>query len=525
MSWTVGIMNCILVRTIERVHRLHLHISKGELHFMKITPKYIHKLAMPLLALGMAVTLSPALKAQVQAQTAAQSSASTTAAPETQQRLEDLEKEVSILQREIVTLKESDNGTPTMRTAALVEPIAQGQAPADAATAPAATPAPAAINLAGLLGPTTFSGYVDAYYSFNFNQPGNLGGPSGPNGIDGNGLQFFDENTNQFSLNSIEAVVDRAPDATAGGTGRAGYHIGIIYGQAAEAINGGNSTDRSNLALKEAYVDYIAPIGKGLTLTFGKFVTPAGAEVIETNGNWNYSRSILFYYAIPYFHFGANAKYTFNSQWAVTGYLVNGWNNSQEVNTGKTYGVSIAYTPTKLWAITENYMAGPQDDVALGTGYVGKPNDNYRQLSDTVITYSPNAKWNYIVNGDYGYGDKVGNFVTTKGNSKAVDWWGAAGYVKYAPDAKSYIAVRGEYFSDPEGFAVPQFPINGYPSGHAGEGTATYAYNWTSGLQSRAEFREDYSNRGIFEKGGRFVKTQPILTFGLIYTFNSTNAK
>jgi hypothetical protein len=483
---------------------------------------------MPLLALGMAVTLSPALKAQVQAQTAAQSS-TPTAAPETQQRLEDLEKEVSILQREIIALKESDSGAPTMRTAALVQPIAQGQAPADASAPAAAAPAaaPAAdtkVNLAGLLGPTTFTGFVDAYYSFNFNQPGNLGGASGPNGIDGNALQFFDNNTNQFSLNAAEMVVDRAPDATAGGTGRAGYHIGIIYGQAAQAINGADSTDRSNLALKEAYVDYIAPIGKGLTFTFGKFVTPAGAEVIESNGNWNYSRSILFYYAIPYFHFGANAKYTFNTQWAVTGYLVNGWNNTQQVNTGKTYGVSIAYTPTKLWAITENYLAGPQDDVAL-VGAVGKPNDNWRQLSDTVVTYSPNAKWNFIVNGDYG--DAYPTFTTTKGvtttkNSQPVDWWGAAGYVKYAPNDKSYFAVRGEYFSDPQGFAL--FGA-GNTNGHAGEGTATYAYNLTSGLQTRFEFREDYSNRNIFEKGGRFVKTEPILEFGVIYTFNSTNAK
>jgi hypothetical protein len=458
---------------------------------------------MPLLALGMAVTLSPALKAQVQAQTAAQSS-TPTAAPETQQRLEDLEKEVSILQREIIALKESDSGAPTMRTAALVQPIAQGQAPADASAPAAAAPAaaPAAdtkVNLAGLLGPTTFTGFVDAYYSFNFNQPGNLGGASGPNGIDGNALQFFDNNTNQFSLNAAEMVVDRAPDATAGGTGRAGYHIGIIYGQAAQAINGADSTDRSNLALKEAYVDYIAPIGKGLTFTFGKFVTPAGAEVIESNGNWNYSRSILFYYAIPYFHFGANAKYTFNTQWAVTGYLVNGWNNTQQVNTGKTYGVSIAYTPTKLWAITENYLAGPQDDVAL-VGAVGKPNDNWRQLSDTVVTYSPNAKWNFIVNGDYGYGDVYPTFTTTKGvtttkNSQPVDWWGAAGYVKYAPNDKSYFAVRGEYFSDPQGFAL--FGA-GNTNGHAGEGTATYAYNLTSGLQTRFEFREDYSNRKRF---------------------------
>ena len=85
---------------------------------------------------------------------------------------------------------------------------------------------------------------------------------------------------------------------------------------------------RSNFYLKEAYVSYLAPIGKGLTFTVGKFVTPMGAEVIESNANWNYSRGLLFNYAIPFFHFGANAKYAFNTKWAVTGYLVNGWNNT-----------------------------------------------------------------------------------------------------------------------------------------------------------------------------------------------------
>ncbi len=44
---------------------------------MKIAPKFIHKLVMPLLALGMSVTLSPALIAQVQAQTAAQAASPT----------------------------------------------------------------------------------------------------------------------------------------------------------------------------------------------------------------------------------------------------------------------------------------------------------------------------------------------------------------------------------------------------------------------------------------------------------------
>ena len=64
------------------------------------------------------------------------------------------------------------------------------------------------------------------------------------------------------------------------------------YGQAAKIINGSDApfSDGSNFFLKEAYLSYLAPVGKGLTLTVGKFVTNAGAEVIESNANWNYSR-------------------------------------------------------------------------------------------------------------------------------------------------------------------------------------------------------------------------------------------
>ncbi len=39
----------------------------------------------------------------------------------------------------------------------------------------------------------------------------------------------------------------------------------------------------------------------------GKFVTPIGAEVIESQDNWNYTRSTLFGYAIPFYHTGLRA--------------------------------------------------------------------------------------------------------------------------------------------------------------------------------------------------------------------------
>ncbi len=129
----------------------------------------------------------------------------------------------------------------------------------------------------------------------------------------------------------------------------------------------------------------------------GKFVTPNGAEVIETKDNWNYSRGLLFSYAIPYFHFGMRAKYAFNDKYSLTGFFVNGWNNVVDNNTGKTYGMSFGWNPNKKFGVTENYMAGPEQN---------NINSTWRQLTDTVITYSPNSKLSFMVNGDYGRGDR-----------------------------------------------------------------------------------------------------------------------
>src|SRR4029077_8454515 len=143
-------------------------------------------------------------------------------------------------------------------------------------------------------------------------------------------------------------IVDKAPDATSTES-RMGYHVAAGYGNAAAVVNSSDViTDGSRFYLKEAYGSYLAPVGKGLTVSVGKFVTPIGAEVIESNANWNYSRGLLFNYAIPFFHFGASGKYAFNSKWAATGYVVNGWNNTIinhdsiiGASSGLTYGVSL----------------------------------------------------------------------------------------------------------------------------------------------------------------------------------------
>ena len=126
---------------------------------MKRTRKYFPVLAAATLAAGLAITTAPASRAQAQSDTTA--SSTTQPSADTQQRLQDLEKEMLLLQKEIVSLKESE--TPSMKTAAYTQPSAADASPAVIDQAPAAAPAAAtAVNLAGLLGPTTISGFVDA---------------------------------------------------------------------------------------------------------------------------------------------------------------------------------------------------------------------------------------------------------------------------------------------------------------------------------------------------------------------------
>src|SRR5882724_5328639 len=110
----------------------------------------------------------------------------------------DLSSRIDSLEKQLADLKSQMEAQKAAAAAA---------APAAAATAlpaaaPAATPAPT--GLAGLLGPTTLSGFVDVYYGYNSNQPFQRT----------TALRNFDINSGQFGLNMIELIADKPPDAT-----------------------------------------------------------------------------------------------------------------------------------------------------------------------------------------------------------------------------------------------------------------------------------------------------------------------
>ena len=417
--------------------------------------------------------------------------AQTDATPQSQEvllrRMQELETQMSDLRSQLAVMKQ---GSTTPATPPQSNLLTGSSSPASSSPPPQ--------SLAGLLGPTSLSGFVDTYYNYNSNQPASRT----------NGFRSFDGLSNQFALNLVELVVDKPPEAT---NSRTGYHIALGFGQAMNAVNG---SDPGGLGfdqyLKEAYFSYLAPVGKGLQFDVGKFVTPHGAEVIETKDDFNYTRGLLFSYAIPYFHYGLRAKYSFNDKYSASVFMVNGWNNVVENNTGKTYGIGFGWTPNKKVSFTQNYMAGPElspDKDPAGN------NSSWRQLWDTVVSYSPTSKLTLVLNTDYGRGDRIA------GLSHPVFWTGAAGYVKYAFNEKYAVVSRYEYYDDHDGFTtgIPQH-FNGI--------TGTFQRMVSGHILSRLEYRRDMSNMPAFVKGsGTPVNAQNTMTAGLVFMFDSREAK
>ncbi len=394
-----------------------------------------------------------------------------------------LQQQVNELRGELAAIKQSEGAQQHTVT----DTSAQSNFVADGSAAKPAT----APTLSSLLGSTTLSGFVDGFYGYNFNAPASRL----------NTLRSFDVNANQFSLNMMELIIDKQPDAAAS---RTGYHIAVGFGQ---AINTVNASDPGGLGwdqyLKEAYFSYLSPVGKGLQFDVGKFVTPFGYEVIETKDNWNYTRGLNFSYGIPYYHYGIRAKYAFNDKYSLSAYATNGWNNIIENNTRQSYGATFNWNPNKKWGVVTNYMIGPEE---------ADNNSNIRQLWEGIVSYNVNSKLTFAVDYDYGRGDRIPT------SPSVVYWTGVAGYAHYAFTGNSSATIRYEYYNDKYGFTT------GNPQA-LNEFTGTFEHLIGHHLIPRLEFRHDMSNQPVFAKGiGQYVFAQNTLDFGMIFTFDTKEA-
>src|SRR5262249_39360312 len=122
---------------------------------------------------------------------------------------------------------------------------------------------------------------------------------------------------------------------------------------------------------------------------------PVGAEFIDgyDGYNDNFSRSLLFTFAIPFTHTGFKLTYAFNDKIAATVMLVNGWDNVVDSNSAKSFGVALVLTPVAPLSIYLNYSGGPERD---------RDDTDFRHLADVGVVYKPTPRWSFTLNADYG---------------------------------------------------------------------------------------------------------------------------
>jgi len=393
--------------------------------------------------------------------------------------------------------------------AATTADVAADPQDATPAAAPAAAPAAPAAAPTWSVGPIDFSGLVDGYYNFNANHPTHVGSDY-PYGTQG---RTFDTTSNGFALSMVKLSMAHAPDPI-------GFQVDLMFGPAVSLFNYGNDD------IEQAYVAWKPTKGKGFEADFGQFVTSAGAEVIESMNNPNYSRSLLFQYLIPLYHVGLRTSMPITKKETVGIQVVNGFNGNQssdysDNNAGKTIGLTSLYTRTNYnWAL--NYYVGPEN---IGT------DKGYTNLIDTTLNLTPAAKslakWSGYINYDYTQSrgateiGSTGQYKTTSLSHEQ----GVAMEARYQASAKVAFSGRYEYLYDASG-GVTGGITNGnlsIPKASVDEFTVTGEYKMPEGLLARLEYRRDMSDNAIFVKGqatgNKLVKDQSTLELGVVAFF------
>ena len=385
---------------------------------------------------------------------------------------------------------------------------------AEATTAPASQPAPApkpAMALLDAIGigkpledaNITVGGWIEGGYTI---------GSNGENSHIPLSGRFFDTKSNRVVLDQIDLYIDRPVDygkAATNHTFDIGGHLELGYGwdfgllhssgifdnPSTIGVTNGYYPSRTHpenqFDILQAYLDFALPIGSGLRIRAGKFVTLLGYELIAPTQNAIYSHSYMFAFAIPLTQTGVLGEYKLNDDFLIDAGITRGWSQSLTDNNGcPDFLGGVTYTPQesdflKKWKLILNLSEGPQST---------HDNSNWWTVLDFQAIYTATDKLTLAVNADYG------DTPHAPGVVGAAQWYGVAGYAGYVLNDYLTPNLRLEYYGDSKGFtlgtgvrenlyeATLNVDVKPFPSNAIGQN-----------LVIRPEVRFDYSDKNFFK--------------------------
>jgi hypothetical protein len=418
------------------------------------------------------------------------------------------------------------------------------------------------------------SGTVLASYTQNFGNPY----------TNNNQLRIFDTAANSFQANLIQLMFERPADAAGTGMERVGFRARVNFGldarfsRARTNLQPGN--DNTELDMQEMYGEYIAPIGSGLKIQFGKINTLIGYEVINAWENPNFSRTMMFGLSQAFTETGVRFNYTFSKMVAASVGLVNGWDNVEDNNKGKTVTWLLALTPHDKFGVNFFGSYGSeqgngnnngtiatvgtcvQPNPAAGVTGTGCDPTAKRLVMGAIITTKLLDTTTLILEPYYGNESNASFNVGTgvaPGAGGNARWNGLVAYLIHdlndqtQPNAFS-IRGRGEIWEDAGGAracgggvnlvggvntcagsgtnnglttaalpsALPTITNNPFAPGNgltAWETTWTLQWKPVPALQTRVEYRYDHADHNVYLHGTSASNHSNTLGFSVAYMF------
>lgn len=351
----------------------------------------------------------------------------------------------------------------------------------------------------------SISGFLDTSYTWSSNRP------KSPSNITG---RYFDKDQNKIVFNYFHLALEK-PEKDLG----VGLRISGDFGRGGELLReatfygtnklpGAGNGGEPSAELREAYLTTTIPLGEGIGVKGGLFVTTLGTEILPNPGayNDNISRSFLFNAAIPLRHLGMLFSYPIHKVFSINAGVVTGWDDPHDKNRQPSGMWGFSFTPADQFGLVSSFIYGPEQF---------NNNGNKRFTMSHVATIKPFDPLALVVEYTYGHEEKA-----SLGGTRDATWQGLAAIVSYGWTDRFTTALRGEWFNDRDGSRLGGDFAGTHANVAVGEVTLTGAYKFTKMLLGRVEVRQDWSDRRFYQRGAtNGDKNQTTLALQLTYTF------
>lgn len=269
-----------------------------------------------------------------------------------------------------------------------------------------------------------FSGYLETYYSYDFNEP------------QGTKRQDFLYNHNRHNEFNVNMALIRSSISYDNFYAKIAMHAGTYVQD--------NYSNEDLKLLSEAYIGAYLDKSQKTSIEAGIFASHIGFETATSSSNLNLTRSILAENS-PYFLSGVKLNYKLNEKWLFSGILNNGWQriNKPNRNALPAFGSQIVYKSSSKSTLNWSIFIGDEP--------VGE-NLRTRYFSNLYWDYQWSDKWRTILGFDYGLQKRI----DIEGFA---NWYSPVVIAQYSISNKWQIAYRSEYYQDKENIVISA--ING----------------------------------------------------------------